>query len=36
MYDLFATDEFLKSIDKLQKRDKTLIENKLKYVRYIL
>ena len=30
MYDLFATDEFLKSIDKLQKRDKTLIENKLK------
>jgi mRNA interferase RelE/StbE len=30
MYDLFATDEFLKSIDKLQKRDKALIENKLK------
>ena len=30
MYALFATDEFLKSIEKLQKRDKALIENKLK------
>jgi mRNA interferase RelE/StbE len=30
MYNLFATNEFLKSINKLQKRDKALIENKLK------
>ena len=30
MYDLFATNEFLTSIEKLQKRDKILIENKLK------
>jgi mRNA interferase RelE/StbE len=30
MYDLFETDEFLKCIDKLQKRDKALIQNKLK------
>lgn len=30
MYDLFETDEFLKSIGKLQKRDKTLVQNKLK------
>ena len=29
MYDLFETAEFLKSIKKLQKRDKALIENKL-------
>jgi mRNA interferase RelE/StbE len=30
MYDLFETDEFLKCIDRLQKRDKALIQNKLK------
>ena len=30
MYDLFETDEFLKSIGRLQKRDKTLVQNKLK------
>ena len=29
MYDLFETDEFLKSIEKLQKNDKVLIKNKL-------
>ena len=29
MYDLFETDEFLKSIEKLQKNDKALIKNKL-------
>ncbi|NKC15633.1 MAG: type II toxin-antitoxin system RelE/ParE family toxin [Gammaproteobacteria bacterium] len=29
MYDLFETDEFIKSINKLQKNDKTLIRNKL-------
>ena len=29
MYDLFETDEFLKSIGKLQKRDRTLVQNKL-------
>jgi mRNA interferase RelE/StbE len=30
MYDLFETDEFLKCIDKLQKRDKTLVQTKLR------
>ncbi|MCP4186988.1 MAG: type II toxin-antitoxin system RelE/ParE family toxin [Gammaproteobacteria bacterium] len=30
MYDLFETDEFSKSLGKLQKRDRTLIQNKLK------
>jgi mRNA interferase RelE/StbE len=30
MYDLFETEEFLKSIKKLQKRDKALIQKKLK------
>jgi len=30
MYDLFETDEFLKSIGKLQKRDKTLVQAKLR------
>ncbi len=30
MYDLFETGEFLNSIEKLQKRDKALIQNKLK------
>ena len=30
MYDLFETNEFLASIAKLQKRDETLIRNKLK------
>jgi mRNA interferase RelE/StbE len=30
MYDLFETNEFLKSIGKLQKRDKVLVRNKLK------
>ena len=30
MYDLFETEEFLNSIEKLQKRDKALIQNKLK------
>lgn len=30
MYDLFQTDEFLKCIDRLQKRDKALIQTKLK------
>ena len=30
MYDLFETDEFLKSIEKLQKNDKALIKSKLK------
>ncbi len=30
MYKLFETDEFLKSIGKLQKRDKVLVQNKLK------
>ena len=30
MYNLFETDEFLKSIEKLQKNDKALIKNKLK------
>lgn len=29
MYELFATEEFLKSIDRLQKRDKALIQTKL-------
>ena len=32
MYDLFETDEFLKSIEKLQKNDKALIKNKLNRV----
>ncbi len=30
MYELFATEEFLKSIDRLQKRDKALIQTKLR------
>jgi mRNA interferase RelE/StbE len=30
MYDLFETDEFLKSIDRLQKRDKALVQSKLR------
>ncbi len=30
MYDLFETDEFSKSLGKLQKRDRTLLQNKLK------
>lgn len=30
MYDLFETDEFLKCIDKLQKRDKALVQTKLR------
>ncbi len=30
MYDLFETDEFLNSLEKLQKRDKALVRNKLK------
>lgn len=30
MYELFETDEFFRSIEKLQKRDKVLIQNKLK------
>ncbi len=30
MYDLFATEEFLKSIDRLQKRDKALVQTKLR------
>ncbi len=30
MYDLFETEEFLNSIERLQKRDKALIQNKLK------
>ncbi|MCP3689424.1 MAG: type II toxin-antitoxin system RelE/ParE family toxin [Gammaproteobacteria bacterium] len=30
MYDLFETEEFLNSIERLQKRDKALIKNKLK------
>lgn len=34
MYVLFETDEFLKSISKLQKRDKVLVENKLKQYVY--
>lgn len=34
MYDLFETDEFIKSIKKLQKRDKALVENKLKQYVY--
>ena len=29
MYDLFETDEFLSSIERLQKNDKDLIKNKL-------
>jgi mRNA interferase RelE/StbE len=29
MFDLFETDEFLKSIDTLQKRDKALVQAKL-------
>ena len=29
MYNLFETDEFLKSIEKLQENDKSLIKNKL-------
>ena len=33
MYDLFETDEFLQCIDRLQKRDKALIQTKLK--RYV-
>lgn len=33
MYNLFETDEFLKSIETLQKRDKALVQAKLrKYV----
>ncbi len=34
MYDLFETDEFLNSINKLQKNDKFLIENRLKQYVY--
>lgn len=34
MYDLFETEEFLNSIAKLQKRDKALIQNKLKQYVY--
>lgn len=30
MYDLFETDEFLKCLDKLQKRDKALVQTKLR------
>lgn len=30
MYDLFETDEFLKCIDRLQKRDKALVQSKLR------
>jgi mRNA interferase RelE/StbE len=30
MFDLFETDEFLKSIDTLQKRDKALVQAKLR------
>ncbi len=30
MYDLFETEEFLNSIERLQKRDKALIQYKLK------
>ena len=30
MYDLFETDEFLKCIDRLQKRDKALVQTKLR------
>jgi mRNA interferase RelE/StbE len=30
MFDLFETDEFLKSIDTLQKRDKALVQVKLR------
>ncbi|MCP4494462.1 MAG: type II toxin-antitoxin system RelE/ParE family toxin [Gammaproteobacteria bacterium] len=30
MYDLFETDEFSKSLGKLQKRDRTMLQNKLK------
>jgi mRNA interferase RelE/StbE len=30
MYNLFETDEFLKSIDWLQKRDKALVQAKLR------
>jgi mRNA interferase RelE/StbE len=30
MYDLFETDEFLKSIETLQKRDKVLVRAKLR------
>jgi mRNA interferase RelE/StbE len=34
MYDLFETEAFIKSIKKLQKRDKALIQNKLKQYVY--
>jgi mRNA interferase RelE/StbE len=30
MYDLFETDEFLKCIDRLQKRDQALVQSKLR------
>jgi mRNA interferase RelE/StbE len=30
MYDLFETDEFLECIDRLQKRDKALVQTKLR------
>jgi len=30
MYDLFETDEFLKCIDRMQKRDKALVQTKLR------
>ncbi len=30
MYNLFETDEFLKSIDRLQERDKALVKAKLR------
>jgi mRNA interferase RelE/StbE len=30
MYDLFETDEFLNCIDRLQKRDKALVQSKLR------
>lgn len=30
MYELFETDEFLKSVEKLQKRDKALVQTKLR------
>jgi mRNA interferase RelE/StbE len=34
MYGLFATQAYLKSIEKLQKRDKALIQNKLQQYVY--
>jgi mRNA-degrading endonuclease RelE of RelBE toxin-antitoxin system len=33
MYKLFETDEFLRSIEKLQKRDKALIKKKTEGIR---